>query len=106
MTASNLNIKDLVTAVEQWADEKGLFQADGKAQFTKTVEETGEIASAICRGDKELLKDSIGDVTVTLIILARIYGMTLDDCLEQAYNEIAGRKGKMIDGIFVKEEDL
>ena len=57
-----MNMDTLVTAVEKWADAKGLFQADGKAQFTKTVEETGEIASAICRNDMELLKDSIGEV--------------------------------------------
>lgn len=101
-----MNMDTLVTAIEKWADAKGLFQADGKAQFTKTVEETGEIASAICRNDMELLKDSIGDVTVTLIILAQIYGMTIDECLEQAYNEIKDRTGKTVNGIFVKEEDL
>jgi hypothetical protein len=31
--------------------------------------------------------------------------LTMNDCLEIAYNDIKDRKGKMIDGIFVKEGD-
>lgn len=31
---------------------------------------------------------------------------TADSCLQLAYNEIKNRKGKMIDGVFVKEADL
>lgn len=31
---------------------------------------------------------------------------TADDCLAIAYDEIKDRKGKMIDGVFVKEADL
>ena len=34
------------------------------------------------------------------------YGMKLEECLQFAYDEIAGRKGKMINGTFVKESDL
>jgi len=30
----------------------------------------------------------------------------MTDCLEVAWVDIKDRKGKMIDGIFVKEEDL
>lgn len=101
-----MDLTSLVGAVEIWSIGRGLNLADSKAQFTKTVEEIGEIASALCRGDKELLKDSIGDVIVTLIILAQQNEMTIDECLQQAYNEIAERRGKMIDGVFVKESDL
>ena len=101
-----MDLTSLVGAVEIWSIGRGLNLADSKAQFTKTVEEVGEIAAALCRGDKELLKDSIGDVIVTLIILAQQNEMTIDDCLQQAYNEIADRKGQMVDGVFVKESDL
>lgn len=34
------------------------------------------------------------------------YGFTMLECLEHAYEQIKDRKGKMIDGVFVKEEDL
>ena len=33
-------------------------------------------------------------------------GTTAENCLEEAYEVIKDRKGKMIDGVFVKEEDL
>ena len=33
-------------------------------------------------------------------------GTTAENCLDEAYNVIKDRKGKMIDGVFVKEEDL
>ena len=29
--------------------------------------------------------------------------ITIDDCLETAYNDIKDRKGKMVDGVFVKQ---
>lgn len=96
----------LVGAVELWAIGRGLNLSDSKAQFTKTVEEVGEIASALCRNDIDLLKDSIGDVIVTLIILAQQNNTTIDECLNLAYKEIANRKGKTVNGVFVKESDL
>lgn len=61
---------ELITKVEQWAKDKGLDQADPKAQFLKVAEEFGEIASAMARSNDELFKDSVGDVIVTLIILS------------------------------------
>lgn len=38
--------------------------------------------------------------------IATAYGFTLNECLEHAYNEIKDRKGQMIDGVFIKEQDL
>jgi hypothetical protein len=38
--------------------------------------------------------------------IAIAYGFTLNECLEAAYNEIKDRKGQMIDGVFIKEQDL
>lgn len=99
-------MNELVQAVEEWSKNKGLDKADSKAQFTKVVEEVGEVASALARGDKELLEDGIGDVIVTLIILSQQNGMNIETCLNTAYNEIKGRTGKMINGTFVKSEDL
>lgn len=97
---------ELITKVEQWAKDKGLDQADPKAQFLKVAEEFGEIASAMARSNDELFKDSVGDVIVTLIILSMQKGTNVQECLEMAYNEIKGRTGKMVDGVFVKSSDL
>jgi hypothetical protein len=38
-----------------------------------------------------------------LIILAAMRGLTIEQCLASAYNEIKDRKGKMVNGKFVKE---
>ena len=97
---------ELITKVEQWAKDKGLNQADPKVQFLKVAEEFGEIASAMARSNDELFKDSVGDVIVTLIILSMQKGTNVQECLEMAYNEIKGRTGKMVDGVFVKSSDL
>lgn len=97
---------ELITKVEQWAKDKGLDQADPKAQFLKVAEEFGEIASAMARSNDELFKDSVGDVIVTLIILSMQKGTNVQECLEMAYNEIKGRTGEMVDGVFVKSSDL
>ncbi|EON84621.1 pyrophosphatase [Staphylococcus epidermidis 36-1] len=43
---------------------------------------------------------------MTLIILAQQHNMSLEECLQCAYEEIKGRTGKMINGTFVKDEDL
>lgn len=97
---------ELITKVEQWAKDKGLDQADSSKQMLKTIEEIGEVAASLARKDEHGLRDGIGDVVVTLIILAIQNDMDLYECLNQAYNEIKGRTGKMVDGVFVKSSDL
>ena len=97
---------ELITKVEQWAKDKGLDQTDSSKQMLKTIEEIGEVAASLARKDEHGLRDGIGDVVVTLIILAMQNDMDLYECLNQAYNEIKGRTGKMVDGVFVKSSDL
>ena len=72
----------------------------------KVVEETGEVAAALARNDQDALRDGIGDVAVTIIILALQNDMDLYECLNLAYDEIKGRTGKMVNGVFVKSSDL
>lgn len=50
--------------------------------------------------------DGIGDAIVVLTIIAAQYHTTPEICMEMAWAEIKDRKGKMIDGVFVKESDL
>ena len=52
------------------------------------------------------LKDAIGDTLVTIIVLAHQLDLDVTECLSIAYEEIKNRKGKMVNGTFVKEEDL
>jgi NTP pyrophosphatase (non-canonical NTP hydrolase) len=93
--------------VEIWAKEKGLLKKENSAkQMLKVTEEIGEVASAVARDNIDKLRDGIGDGFVTLIILAHQNGLTPQECLETAWDEIKGRTGKLIDGVFVKSEDL
>lgn len=91
--------------IKEWAQDRNLIRgATSQAQMLKLTEEVGELAAGIARGDKELIKDSIGDCVVVLTILAAQQGMALEDCVQCAYEEIKDRKGKMVNGIFIKEE--
>lgn len=96
----------LVNQVEQWSKDKGLDLAEPTKQFLKVSEEFGEIGAALARGNEDMFKDAIGDTVVTLIILAQQKGYTFEECLQVAYDEIKGRQGEMVDGVFVKAEDL
>ncbi|MFD2869875.1 MazG-like family protein [Kurthia populi] len=99
-------MNELVYLVEEWSKDKGLNNADPTKQFLKVSEESGEIAAAMARGQHEELKDAIGDTIVTLIILSQQYGLTVEECLAQAYGVISKRTGEMVNGVFVKSEDL
>lgn len=161
-----MELHKLITNVQQWSIDRWLDKADSKKQMLKLYEEFGELASGLAKGNKEVVKDSIGDVVVVLIILAQQKGvesisdfcvifdhlsindlmpraaeliglislrirktndeieeyivrlisclrtvakyenLKFEDCLSQAWNEIKDRKGKLIDGVWVKEGDL
>ena len=172
---ARLNI--LKEKIEKWAidrelDKKGTVEG----QLTKTAEEAAELIIGISKGKKEVIKDSIGDIYVTLVVgnmldkklnfkilnetcckmaneilpelpkqkdednrqafifcmaslitstlehgyrkdileigitnlmgAATAYELDFVDCVESAYKEISNRKGKMVNGTFVKESDL
>lgn len=56
--------------------------------------------------DRSYEKITIGGTVSWLLDIAHTYDTTLEECVELAYNEIKNRKGKVVDGVFVKEEDL
>lgn len=90
-----------------WHVERNLVDGSTDiAQCVKLGEEFGELCAAIARKDEEKLADSIGDVIVVLKNIAMRNDLSLSYCALQAYKEIAPRKGRMVDGVFIKEEDL
>ncbi len=74
-----------------------------KSQFVKVIEELGEAASAITKNQKEELIDGLGDTFVTIIILTMQCGLTPQEVLNAAWNEIKDRKGKTTGGVFIKQ---
>ena len=49
------------------------------------------------------IRDDVGDMLVVLINILKRNDLTLESCLEVAWSDIKDRKGKMVDGIFVKD---
>ncbi|MGL4752417.1 MAG: MazG-like family protein [Aeromonadaceae bacterium] len=93
--------------IRQWAHDRNLIEgSDRFRQMVKLVEEQGELAAGIAKGREDLVKDAIGDMVVVLTILAEQSDITIESCIRCAWKEIKDRKGRMIDGVFVKSDDL
>ena len=110
-TPAKDGIAELIDKVNEWADKRSLKQADPKIQWMRITEEVGEIRDVLLKPAKftepqAALKDAIGDTLVTIIVLAHQLDLDVTECLGIAYDEIKNRKGKMINGTFVKEDDL
>ena len=89
--------------IREWAEHRGIYdEGDQKTQYVKLMEEAGEVGRAILKDDLPEIKDGIGDMVVVLTNLAELSGLTIEECIESAYDTIAKRKGKMINGTFVK----
>ena len=55
---------------------------------------------------KEMCRHNLVRAVAYLKSISKAFNYDFVDCFELAYNEIKDRKGKWIDGTFVKEEDL
>ena len=94
---------ELVKKVEQWHYYRNLIDgATDKDQVLKLLQELGELSDNVCKGND--IRDDIGDMLVVMINILARNKLTLEECLEVAYDDIKDRKGRMVDGIFVKEE--
>lgn len=100
--------KDLYTLVHKiisWHYNRNLINGStDKDQVLKLAQELGELSDSVCKGKD--VRDDIGDMLVVLINIAERNGLVLAECLDKAWNDIKDRKGRMVDGIFVKETDL
>lgn len=92
--------------VRNWAKVRKLDTANPKSQLLKGFEELSELSVGVNKKQPEKIKDSMGDIQVVLIILAEQLGIDYEECLDYAYEQIKDRKGMMIDGTFVKYQDL
>lgn len=110
-------MNDLIGKVEQWFVDRNLDSLDGSGQLTKLQEEVDELKQAFWQSQvidnmDEAIKvrgeeiDAVGDTLVVLIGYCMQRDIDIKEALRFAYSEIKDRKGKVINGIFVKEEDL
>lgn len=100
----NLDMNTLVTRVWEWFEIKGL--KDPVMQMVKVQEEVGELAHEISRGHRQSpeVEDALGDILVTIIGMCHHLHYHPAHALGVAYNEIKNRKGKVVEGSFVKDE--
>ena len=98
--------EDRFDLIRNWAATRGLYdKGNTHTQYVKLQEEAGELAKALLDQDKEEIMDAIGDMVVVLTNLAHLQGFEIEECIDSAYNVIAARTGKMINGTFVKDAD-
>ena len=98
------NKMSIFDKIRAWAGERGIYKSgDTKTQYVKLMEEAGELGKAILTKNDEEVIDAIGDMVVVLTNLAKLEGYNIEDCIGTAYDVINQRKGKMVNGTFVKE---
>ena len=92
--------------IRSWATDKGIYdKGNARTQYLKLMEEAGELAEALLKNDKAEIQDAIGDMIVVLTSIAKFEDMFIEDCIKSAYDVIAKRTGKMVNGTFVKDAD-
>ena len=99
-------MQDLTELIRQWATDRNLNTADPNKQILKLGEEFGELCQGLAKNNASQVYDSIGDIFVVLTILSMQLGVSVEECVSYAYDEIKDRRGKMVDGVFIKEADL
>ncbi len=99
-------MQELIGRIRKWAVERGLDSGDPQGQILKLGEEFGEVCGAYAKGDMDGVKDGIGDMVIVLTNLSTQLDLNIEDCVKLAMDEIQDRKGKMVNGVFVKEADL
>lgn len=102
-TDSGTEFVALVDAICWWGRERNITAEGGATSYTqipKLIEEVYEFRDATTEDEAKL---EFGDILVVCIQIARLRGLDMVECLDLAYQKIKDRKGRMIDGRFVKE---
>jgi len=101
---SNHDVPRLLSKITQWASDRNIINGGtDKDQCLKLIQEVGELSDSLCKGTNPI--DDIGDCMVVLTIIAEQHNLTIANCLTHAYDDIKDRKGTLIDGVFIKEEE-
>jgi NTP pyrophosphatase (non-canonical NTP hydrolase) len=76
------------------------------AMVRNTINEIGRIATGVAKKNKPMVMLGIGRVYGLLQCSAELYETDIDKCIQDAYDTIKDRKGRMVDGVFIKEADF
>ena len=95
-------MQDLIEKVNKWFEDRNLIEGStDKDQVLKLMQELGELSDHACKGED--IRDDLGDMLVVMLNIMKRNNYSISECLQIAYDDIKDRKGKMVDGIFVKE---
>lgn len=98
--------QQIFNSIRNWAEERNLIEGSHPDdQFKKLIEEQGKLTVALLKRKESLFIDAVGDVVVVLTILCKQMGIDIEECIHSAYNEIKDSKGRMVNGVFVKESN-
>ena len=99
------NFEELKNKLHKWSSDKGIDRFENHPkQMMKVIEELGEVNSALLKDNRAELRDGLGDTFVTLIILCDQLNEDPVACLNLAWEEIKDRKGKTVNGSFVRDK--
>ena len=107
------DIQVVMIGLEQQIKNRAQISANQQElELLLMVSSLGNIAQKlyahICHNETQipLIKADLMFLDSVISTVSFCNGTTAENCLEEAYKVIKDRKGKMIDGVFVKEEDL
>ena len=98
-------IDDYVEEINEWATERGLSETSSDKQLNKLIEELGELAEGHNKQNDDQVVDSLGDMFVVMTIYCLQRGISLSECINEAVETIKDRKGKTVNGVFIKDGD-
>ena len=99
-------MQHLTELIRQWAEERNLQNASPNKQVIKLGEEFGELCQGMVKDNAVQVYDSIGDMYIVMTILCMQLGISIEQCVSYAYEEIKGREGIILKGVFVKKDDF
>lgn len=111
-------MQQLIKQIEQWAEDRNLIHGSTpQKQMLKLMEEFGELCGGISKNKPDVIKDSVGDCTVVLIILnkqfnleneftryANTFRMPEDYASELLPLDFTAHSGKLAETIWIYED--
>lgn len=97
---------EITELIKKWAIKNKLDKEEENELITFLLPPLCKLLNNTYSRTKEEIAGAIGGAFVALTVLSLKHGIEINDCIKSAYEEIKDRKGKIINGLFVKEEDL
>jgi len=94
-------VMELIGKIVKWHYDRNLIKGStDQAQLLKLIEELGELSNSVVKGKD--IRDDLGDMMVVMINIMERNNISVEECLNVAYEDIKNRKGKIVDGVFIK----